>query len=83
MGKTKSKPLGERYGRGTAWEQQVNGIVYVNRPLVHAVKLTPTKKAFALQLLLSLDLVSPTIRNPFCSMVCRYVSCVNNYDYDK
>jgi hypothetical protein len=33
MGKTHSKPLAARHGRGTAWAQQGHGMLCVNRPL--------------------------------------------------
>ena len=33
MGKTHSKPLVARHGRGTAWARHVNGMLCVNRPL--------------------------------------------------
>ena len=33
MGKTHSKPLVARHGRGTAWAQHVHGMLCVNRPL--------------------------------------------------
>jgi hypothetical protein len=33
MGKTQSKALAERHGRGTAWKQHGNGMVCVNPPL--------------------------------------------------
>jgi len=34
MGKTHSKPLAARHGRGTAWERHGHGMLCVNRPLV-------------------------------------------------
>ena len=34
MGKTHSKPLAARHGRGTAWARHGNGMLCVNRPLV-------------------------------------------------
>jgi hypothetical protein len=34
MGKTRSKAIVNRHGRGTAWEQHGNGMVCVNPPLV-------------------------------------------------
>ena len=34
MGKTYSKPLAARHGRGTAWARYGHGILCVNRPLV-------------------------------------------------
>ena len=34
MGKTHSKPLAARHGRGTAWARHGNGLLCVNRPLV-------------------------------------------------
>ena len=34
MGKTLSKPLAARYGRGTAWARHGNGMLRVNRPLL-------------------------------------------------
>ena len=33
MGKTHSKPLAARYGRGMAWARQGHGMLCVNRPL--------------------------------------------------
>jgi len=33
MGKTHSKPLAARHGRGTAWTRYVHGMLCVNRPL--------------------------------------------------
>jgi len=33
MGKTHSKPLAARHGRGTAWARHGNGMLCVNRPL--------------------------------------------------
>ena len=33
MGKTHSKPLAVRHGRGTAWARHGNGMLCVNRPL--------------------------------------------------
>ena len=33
MGKTHSKPLAARHGRGTAWARHGNGMLSVNRPL--------------------------------------------------
>ena len=33
MGKTHSKPLAARHGRGTVWAGHGNGMLYVNRPL--------------------------------------------------
>jgi len=32
MGKTHSKPLAARHGRGTAWGRHGNGMLCVNRP---------------------------------------------------
>jgi len=32
MGKTHSKPLAARRGRGTAWARHGNGMLCVNRP---------------------------------------------------
>ena len=32
MGKTHSKPLAARHGRGTAWARHGNGMLCVNRP---------------------------------------------------
>jgi hypothetical protein len=34
MGKTHSKPLAARHGRGTAWARHGDGMLCVNRPLV-------------------------------------------------
>ena len=34
MGKTHSKPLAARHGRGTAWPRHGNGMLCVNRPLM-------------------------------------------------
>ena len=34
MGKTHSKPLAARHGRGTAWARHGHGMLYVNRPLL-------------------------------------------------
>jgi len=34
MGKTHSKPLATRHGRGTAWARYGHGMLCVNRPLV-------------------------------------------------
>ena len=34
MGKTHSKPLPARHGRGTAWARHGNGMLWVNRPWV-------------------------------------------------
>ena len=34
MGKTHSKPLAARHGRGTAWARHGHGMLCVNRPLV-------------------------------------------------
>ena len=34
MGKTQSKPLAARHGRGTAWARRGNGMLCVNRPLL-------------------------------------------------
>ena len=34
MGKTHSKPLAARHGRGAAWARHGNGMLCVNRPLV-------------------------------------------------
>ena len=33
MGNAHSKPLAERYGRGTAWAQHGNSMLCVNQPL--------------------------------------------------
>jgi hypothetical protein len=33
MGKTHSRPLAARHGRGTAWARHGNGMLCVNRPL--------------------------------------------------
>jgi len=33
MGKTHSKPLAARHGRGTAWARHGHGMLCVNRPL--------------------------------------------------
>jgi hypothetical protein len=33
MGKTHSKPLAVRHGRGRAWARHGHGMLYVNRPL--------------------------------------------------
>ena len=33
MGKTHSKPLAARHGRGTAWARHGHGMLRVNRPL--------------------------------------------------
>ena len=33
MGKTHSKPLAARHGRGTAWSRHGHSMLYVNRPL--------------------------------------------------
>jgi len=33
MGKTHSKPLAARHGKGTAWARHGNGMLCVNRPL--------------------------------------------------
>jgi len=46
MGKTHSKPLAARHGKGTSWEPHGKGMLCVNRPLMmseHAafVKLRP------------------------------------------
>ena len=35
MGKTRSKPLAARHGRGTAWARHGNGMLCVNRPLLY------------------------------------------------
>ena len=35
MGKTHSKPLAARHGRGTAWARDGNGMLCVNRPLLY------------------------------------------------
>jgi hypothetical protein len=35
MGKTHSKPLAARHGRGTAWARHGNSMLCVNRPLVY------------------------------------------------
>jgi hypothetical protein len=37
MGKTQSKPLAERHGRGTTGERQGNGMVCVNQTRPHCV----------------------------------------------
>ena len=36
-GKTHFKPLASRHGRGTAWAQQGNGVLCVNRPLISSL----------------------------------------------
>ena len=38
MGKTHFKPLAARHGRGTAWTRRVNGMLCVNRPLLHILQ---------------------------------------------
>jgi len=42
MGKTYSKPLAARHGRGTAWAQHGNGMLCVNRPLC-CLSFTPVR----------------------------------------
>ena len=39
MGKTHSKPLEARHGRGTAWVRHGSGILCVNRPLQARVEV--------------------------------------------
>ena len=41
MGKTHSKPLAARHGRGTAWARYGHGMLGVNRPLVEALNAFP------------------------------------------
>ena len=43
MGKTHSKPLAARHGRGTAWARHGNGMLCVNRPLDVSINLSELK----------------------------------------
>ena len=49
MGKTYSKPLAARHGRGTAWARHGHGMLCVNRPLEYEYLIkklpVPTKRA--------------------------------------
>ena len=42
MGKTHSKPLAARHGRGTAWARHGHGMLCVNRPLITPKEATET-----------------------------------------
>jgi len=41
MGKTHSKPLAARHGRGTAWTRHGNSMLCVNRPLQDSSSVQP------------------------------------------
>jgi len=46
VGKTHSKHLAPRHGRGTAWARHGNGKLYVNRPLAMCWKLSVVWRLF-------------------------------------
>jgi hypothetical protein len=50
IGKTHSKPLAARHGRGTAWTQHGRGMLCVNRPLgVVVLSQTEARNLYVLQ----------------------------------
>ena len=48
MGKTRSKPLAARHGRGKEWTGQGNGMLCVNRPLKDNINLPICRCSFML-----------------------------------
>jgi len=46
MGKTHSKPLAARHGRGTAWARHGHGMLCVNRPLDCVIFEDGTERMF-------------------------------------